>query len=73
MTELTGPEDDRVEDEDLAEFRQGLAMIREDHRRVLAILVPRLAALEERGDTEEAIALIARIRAILAAPEPPPQ
>ncbi|HJV42626.1 hypothetical protein [Caulobacter sp.] len=73
MTELTGPEDDRVEDEDLAEFRQALALVHEDHRRVLAILVPRLAALEERGDTEGAIALIARIREILAAPEAPAQ
>jgi len=73
MTELTGPEDDRVEDEDLAELRRALAVICEDHRRILAILAPRLAALEERGDTEGAIALIARIREILADPEAPVQ
>lgn len=73
MTDLTGPEDDHVEDEDLAEFRHGLAMLHEDHRRILAILVPRLAAMEERGDTEGALALIARIREILSDPELPAQ
>jgi len=72
MTELSGPSKGRVED-DVAEFRTALRRVREDHRRVLQVLVPRLVALQERGETEEALALISRIRKILADPEARPQ
>jgi hypothetical protein len=72
MAELSGVSESRVED-DVAEFRMALARVREDHRKVLQILVPRLAALQERGDTDGALALISRIREILTNPERPPQ
>ena len=68
MAELSGSSEDQVED-DVAEFRAALSRIREDHRKVLLILVPRLAAMQERGDTEGALALVAKIKKILSDPE----
>lgn len=68
MAELYGSSEDQVED-DVAEFRAALSLIREDQRRVLLVLVPRLAAMQERGDTEGALALVARIQKILSDPE----
>lgn len=68
MAELSGSSEDQVED-DVAEFRAALSLIREDQRRVLLVLVPRLAAMQERGDTEGALALVARIQRILSDPD----
>lgn len=72
MAELSGSSEDEIED-DIAEFHEALSRIREDHRRVLLVLVPRLAAMQERGDTEGALALVAKIQEILSDPERPLQ
>jgi hypothetical protein len=72
MAELSGSSEDQVED-DVAEFRAALSRLREDHRRVLLVLVPRLAAMQERGDTEGALALVAKIHEILSDPDRPLQ
>lgn len=68
MKALFDPDLDAIADEeDIAEFRRGFAAVGEDHRRILAILIPRLVALQERGDSAAAVALIAEIkRTILA-------
>lgn len=71
MAELSGSSEDQFED-DVAEFRAALSQIREDQRRVLLVLVPRLAAMQERGDTEGALALVGKIRQILSDPDRPP-
>lgn len=68
MAELSGSFEDQVQD-DIAEFRVALSLIREDQRRVLLVLVPRLAALQERGDTKGALALVNKIKQILNGPE----
>lgn len=72
MAELSGSSDDQIED-DVAEFRAALSRLHEDHQRVLMVLVPRLAAMQERGDTEGALALVARIRQIFSDPDRPLQ
>ena len=72
MKEVFSPDlDALVDEEDTAEFRRGLAAVGEDHRRVLMILIPKLVALQERGDSAAAVALVARIRAIVAGDEAP--
>ena len=71
MAELSGALEDQAED--VAAFRAALSKLGEDHRRVLQVLVPRIAALQERGDTEGALALVAKIKAILSDPERRPQ
>ena len=66
MRALYDPGPDAVADEEeVAAFRRGFAAISEDHKRVLAVLVPRLAALQERGDSEAALRLIAEIKRIV--------
>lgn len=72
MAELSGSSEDQFED-DVAEFRAALLRIREDQRRVLLALVPRLAAMQERGDTEGALALVGKIKQILSDPDRPLQ
>lgn len=67
MAELSGASEDQAED--VAAFRAALSKMGEDHRKVLQVLVPRVAALQERGDTEGALALVAKVRAILADPD----
>jgi hypothetical protein len=60
-----------ADEEDVAEFRRGVAAIGEDHRRVLQILIPKLIALQERGDSAGALALIATIKAIVGGGDGP--
>ena len=56
-----------VSAEEIAEFTRGLNALGPQQRRILAILIPRLIALEEKGDPEGAIRIIDEIRAILLA------
>ena len=72
MAELSESSEDEVEN-DIAEFREALSRIREDQRKVLLVLVPRLAAMQERGDTEGALALVSRVQEILSDPDRLPQ
>jgi hypothetical protein len=63
MRALFDPDLDAIADEeDIAEFRRAFATIGEDHRRILTILLPRLVALQERGDSAAALRLIAEIK-----------
>jgi hypothetical protein len=72
MRALFDPDLDAIADEeDIAEFRRGFAAIGEDHRRILMILIPKLVALQERGDSAAAVALIARIKRIVTGEEGP--
>lgn len=54
-----------VSDEEIAEFTRGLNALGPQQRRILAVLIPRLIALEEQGDPEGAIRIIDEIRAII--------
>lgn len=54
-----------VSAEEIAEFKRGLNALGPQQRRILAVLIPRLIALEERGDPEGAIRIIDEIRSIL--------
>lgn len=54
-----------VSDEEIAEFTRGVNALGPQQRRILAVLIPRLIALEERGDPEGAIRIIEQIRTIL--------
>lgn len=54
-----------VSDEEIAEFTRGLNALGPQQRRILAVLIPRLIALEEQGDPEGAIRIIDEIRGIL--------
>jgi hypothetical protein len=66
MRALFDPDLDALADEeDIAEFRRGLAEIGEHHRRILIILIPKLVALQERGDSAAAVKLITQIRDIV--------
>lgn len=56
-----------VSEEEIAEFTRGLNALGPQQRRILAVLIPRLIALEERGDPEAAIRIIDEIRTILLA------
>lgn len=62
-----------ADQEDVALFIEALARVGVDYRRVLSLLIPRLAALEERGDIVGALELIKEIRAIVTSPEQPEQ
>ena len=62
-----------ADEEDIAAFNRALAAVGDEYRRVLRVLIPRLAALEERGDAAEALRLIAEIEAIVVAREPSAQ
>jgi hypothetical protein len=64
MTETATLEHD-VSAEEIAEFRRGLDALGPQQRRILALLMPRLIALDERGDPEGAIRVIEEIRNIL--------
>ncbi|WP_454713560.1 hypothetical protein [Caulobacter segnis] len=73
MRAFFNPDLDAIADEeDVAEFRRGLETVGEDHRRILMILVPKLAALQERGDSATALRLIAEIRRIVVQGEAAP-
>ena len=54
-----------VSAEEIAEFKRGLNALDPLSRRIMALLIPRLIALEEMGDTEGAIRVIDEIRSIL--------
>jgi len=54
-----------VSAEELAEFKRGLNALDPLSRRIMALLIPRLIALEELGDTEGAIRVIDEIRLII--------
>ena len=70
MKALFDPDLDAIADEeDVAEFRRGYDMLGEDHRRILMVLVPKLVALQERGDSAVALRLIAEIRRLVAGEE----
>ncbi len=58
-----------ADEEDVAEFRRGYAMLGEHHRRILMILVPRLVALEDRGDSAGSLRLIAEIKQLVTREE----
>jgi hypothetical protein len=60
-----------ADDEDVALFIQALAKVGVHYRRVLVLLIPRLAALEERGDTVGALKLIRELQAIITSREDP--
>lgn len=62
-----------ADQEDVALFIEALARVGVDYRRVLSLLIPRLAALEERGDIVGALELIKEVRAIVTSPEQPEQ
>ena len=73
MKALFQPDLDAIADaEDAAEFQRAYATLGAQHRRVLMILIPRLAALQERGDSAEALKLIAEIRRVVTARGRPP-
>ncbi len=73
MRELFEPDLDAIVDaEDAAEFQRGYATLCEQHQRILMILIPRLVALQERGDSAGALKLIAEIRRAVTARERAP-
>ena len=73
MKELFSPDLDAIADEeDIAEFRRAFATIGKDHRRILTILLPKLAALQERGDSAAALRLIAEIKQAILREHVPP-
>ena len=57
--------------EDTAEFKRSLVGINADHRQILRVLLPKLAALQERGDAAAALGLIAEIKRIIVGEEDP--
>ena len=66
------PDLDAIADaEDTAEFKRNLVGLGADHRRVLQVLLPKLAALQDRGDSAAALRLIAEIRGIVISEERP--
>nr|WP_295107396.1 hypothetical protein [uncultured Caulobacter sp.] len=66
MRAFFNPDLDAIADEeDVAEFRLGLETVGEEHRRILMILVPKLVALQDRGDSAGALRLIAEIKRIV--------
>jgi len=66
MRALFDPDLDAIADEeDIAEFRRGFAAVGQEHRRILMVLIPKLVALQERGDSAGALALIAEIKRAL--------
>lgn len=54
-----------VSAEEIAEFTRGLSALGPQQRRILAVLIPRLIALEEQGDPDGAIRIIDEIRTII--------
>lgn len=73
MRAFFDPDLDAIADEeDVAEFRRGLDAVGQGHRRILMILVPKLVALQERGDSASALRLIAEIKRIVAEGEVAP-
>ncbi len=54
-----------VSPEEIAEFKRGLNALDPFGRRILSLLIPRLIALEEKGDTDGALRVIEEICLIL--------
>jgi hypothetical protein len=73
MRALLEPDLDAIADvEEAAEFKLALVAVGADHRRVLQVLLPKLAALPERGDSVTALRLIAELKRIVVGEAPPP-
>jgi hypothetical protein len=73
MREQFDPDLDAIADaQDTAEFKRDLIGVNADHRRILQLLLPRLAALQERGDSAAALRLIAEIKSIVVSEERSP-
>jgi hypothetical protein len=73
MRELFSPDLDAIADEEhVAEFRRSFALIGADYKRILAALMPRLVALQDRGDSETALKLIAEVKRIVVRGEAAP-
>ena len=74
MREQFDPDlDANADAEDTAEFKRALVGVSADHRLILRVLLPKLAALQERGDSAAALRLIAEIRRIVVAKAVPLQ
>lgn len=72
MKALFDPDLDAIADEeDVVEFRRGLQAVGEDHCRILMILIPKLVALQERGDSAAALKLIAEIKGAIVSSKKP--
>lgn len=72
MRQQFDPDLDAIADaQDTAEFKRNLIGINADHRRILQVLLPKLAALQERGDSAGALRLIADIRRVIVSEETP--
>ncbi|MBO9710366.1 MAG: hypothetical protein J7521_19350 [Caulobacter sp.] len=52
-------------EEELAEFRLHLTTLAPVQRRILSVLMPRLVALDEKGDVNGALAILEQVRGIL--------
>jgi hypothetical protein len=72
MREHFDPDFDAIADaQDTAEFKRNLIGVNADPRRVLRVLLPKLAALQERGDSAAALRLIADIKRVIISEEGP--
>lgn len=54
-----------ADEQEVAEFRRGFAKVGEDQKRILAALIARLMALQEHGDTDQALMLVDQVRRVL--------
>jgi hypothetical protein len=73
MRALFEPDLDALADaEDTAEFRRGYVSLDPEHQRILMILIPKLVALQERGDSAAALTLIAEVNRIVTGAGRPP-
>lgn len=72
MREQFDPELDAIADaQDTIEFKRGVVGLNADHRQILRVLLPKLAALQERGDSAGALRLIAEIKRIIVSDDDP--
>ena len=72
MKEHFDPDLDAIADEqDTAEFKRSVVGLSHDHRQILRVLLPKLAALQERGDSAAALRLIAEIKRIVISEDSP--
>lgn len=72
MREQFDPDRDAIADaQDTAEFKRTLVGLSAEHLRVLQVLMPKLAALQERGDSAAALRLVAEIKRIVVGKDSP--
>lgn len=62
--QIVQPPQDSTADE-LNEFRQHLRTLGPVQRRILAVLMPQLVALDEAGDADGALSIIEEVKTIL--------